>query len=99
MTTTLPDLIGTEKQVAWAEQIRAKALADAEARLADAKARGKGEDVLAKVAAKIAAVAGIADVRWWILNKGSNFNTLLERMGWVYRSGQWVDADGNPAGD
>lgn len=78
----LPTLTGSEKQIAWATDIRAAALIDVEAKRAQIDAfaellrttpvKGTPADIDAKIAAAIAALDGVmaqASSKWWIEHK------------------------------
>lgn len=75
MTTTLPALIGTEKQVAWARDLRAHALATIERRrewtleeaaLDDRLIGTEHEDLDTLPASVIERLVGQAEAEWWI---------------------------------
>lgn len=87
----LPALVGSDKQVAWAESIRAKlvpqidaAEADFQARVDEANAAGRGSaklgDVWAAIQADVAALRSEPAARWWIDNKDYSGKTLFDRI-------------------
>lgn len=67
----LPALLGSPKQIAWAETIRAKAVGDIDTRLAEAKRNLDRQPYMFRDLA-IAAIAGLESIRtksgaaWWI---------------------------------
>lgn len=86
----LPELIGTEKQVVWAEQIRgeivekletmyreARETADGEN---DAELKAKMEAGLEQFAALLKAVRGRNYARWWIDHRGYDVRALKREM-------------------
>lgn len=62
----LPALQGSEKQVAWAEQIRAQAIQAVDALLAQQGDAQREDPRWAKLEAAVAALRGQAQAAWWI---------------------------------
>ena len=68
-TAGLPALQGSEKQVAWAESIRANLIAgheDVRARLAAGIAAGKGDDVTVAMLAALDRIVACTSATWYI---------------------------------
>ncbi|NNM75088.1 hypothetical protein [Enterovirga aerilata] len=86
MTQTLPPLAGTPKQIAWAEEIRAAALAEAErvypqkkveamrtvARLLKGENGDKERARLARYDAAMAKLTTETSANWWIDNRDAS---------------------------
>lgn len=73
----LPKLTGSEKQVAWAETIRMKAIAEAEAAIARTATTPERQEQVAPLLAKLKAQT---DSGWWIENRSSTGVVLLKEM-------------------
>ena len=67
----LPALQGTEKQVAWAEQIRAQAIQAVDALLAQQGEAQREDPRWARLEAAVAALRQQAAAAWWIDNRGN----------------------------
>lgn len=65
MATTLVALTGSEKQVAWAEDVRAMHVGELTGWREDAVADGDTEDA-ARFAAALAGVGRVTSAKWWI---------------------------------
>lgn len=90
MATTLPALTGTEKQIAWAEQIREafldkltgerNAFAGAQARgVASGRTTNAAADAqITRMDALIAAISGQAAATWWIGHRAQTARELLK---------------------
>lgn len=87
-------LEGTPKQVAWAEEIRAKALAEHAEFLAAGRARGSNPAKIGEVEALCGRMAGIDDARWWIEIGTLPRASRLKLIDWTYRDGSWHDGAG-----
>lgn len=72
--TGLPALKGSDKQIAWAQQIRAAKLAAIPAVNAD------GSPIGERAAAAIAALKARSDAKWWIDNRDCHAQSLLKMM-------------------
>ena len=83
----LPALTGSEKQIAWAEQIRAKVITEFTGRFDRALARATDPAVAEQIAARRTAVFGWfaeqTDSRYWI---DSRFETADERIAVVAKA-------------
>lgn len=78
----LPALEGTPKQIAWAESIRVKAIADAEAAIA---ATATTAERKAQVAPLLAQLKGENSAAWWIDNRKRTGVQLLMALGRIAR--------------
>ena len=85
MACTLPMLIGTDKQIAVAADIRTAALTDHETRIAGAKAKGADPVKIAAVEATVARMAEITDSRWWIEIGKLPAANRLKLVSWTMR--------------
>lgn len=84
---SLPTLTGSERQVAWAEQLRADRVAQIERLLADAKGLTLAEgiaqmetedtDAARTTLASLRAVLGMTEAHWWIERRGEPLRTAL----------------------
>lgn len=93
MTTTLT---GTENQIAFAADIREKALAEHRERIAAAKAKGSDPAKIAAVEEKVERLSVIADSRWWIDNGQLPAMDRLARIDWVYEDRTGMGRDWYP---
>jgi hypothetical protein len=73
----LPVLQGSEKQVAWAETIRMKAIAEAEAAIARTATTPERQEQVAPLLAKLKAQD---QARWWIDSRSKSGIELLKGM-------------------
>lgn len=80
-TATLPALVGSEKQVAWATTIRAKQIAAIDAFLSDAAAKFVADpnfdEAMADFSARRDRVANTPDARFWIDRRDESAKRLL----------------------
>jgi hypothetical protein len=91
---------GDETMNAKAEAIKVVALKEHADRFAGARAKGLDatkEAIVAANEAKVARMAEISDERWWMAFGPMAPMTRIVCVDWVYRGGQWLDADGKPA--
>jgi len=66
-TIELPELLGSEKQVAWARAIRAKAIESLDATVAATEANlGSGDPRIASLKAAVAAIQAHSSAKFWI---------------------------------
>jgi hypothetical protein len=73
----LPELTGSEKQIAWAETIRMKAIAEAEAAIARTATTPERQEQVAPLLAKLKAQD---QARWWIDSRSKSGIELLKGM-------------------
>ncbi len=73
-------LVGSEKQVAWAETIRAKAMSKLKAARADYAAQGAPADQIALFDAAMAKVAAQAIASWWIDHREDGAIALMRAV-------------------
>lgn len=76
----LPELAGSERQIAWAESIRAKAIAEAEGAIA---ATATTAERKAQVAPLLARLKAQDKAAWWIDNRSATGVQLLKNMAGV----------------
>ena len=73
----LPELLGSEKQIAWAESIRVKVIAEAEAAIARTATTPERKAQVAPLLAKLTAQTEAA---WWIDRRNKSGIELLKEM-------------------
>jgi hypothetical protein len=73
----LPELLGSEKQIAWAETIRMKVIAEAEAAIARTATTPERKAQVAPLLAKLKAQD---QARWWIDNRSKSGIELLKSI-------------------
>lgn len=76
----LPALTGSEKQIAWAETIRAQAMTEIAARrerIAAALTQGAQKDVADRLTAILDAAAAQTEAKYWIDNRNYNVGSDL----------------------
>lgn len=74
----LPALTGTEKQIAWAETIRQKMLADIDEFIFKSVKEEMRNDP--KLLEAVEHIKGKTEARWWIDNRGMNMSYELRRL-------------------
>lgn len=74
MAANLPPMTGTDKQIAWASDIRRRIMVGYDSLMAQTQTAPRGNEV--KVC--LQAIREIKDSRWWIDNKNSDLQTLLQ---------------------
>lgn len=86
--TTLPALAGSEKQIAWAEDLRTKKIAALEAHLenvyAYARKKGMSEEKIAEqkvgIDANLAKLTAKTSAAWWIEFRALAAHMLLQEV-------------------
>lgn len=72
----LPELEGSPKQIAWANDIRTKFVADFNMHLAERGAGPADDPRMAPILAGFAEIPNLVDSRFWIENRGAPLATL-----------------------
>ncbi len=80
-TNTLPTLTGSEKQIAWAEDIRSKALVELQP--LEAKVAAHPEQThpnIIELKSGIALLKAVADAKWWIDHRDYGIQTMMRDL-------------------